>query len=175
MKKNIGFILLFTATIFATSAFAGNFPWPGQPDQPNQPNQPGQPGQPGYPGNPQPPGYNDIYGPGRTVRWWDMGTVQAQKFIAVDVRLDVRGQFVNEIFLAAIDNHVGIKSAQARLANGQMIDLRYLVGTIQKGRQYQIRLDYNYSLRIDSLYLTIESPNLAGSRASLAIQLGLAY
>lgn len=160
MKKNLGFLLLFMAASFATSAFAGNFPWPDQP---------------GQPGNPQPPGYNDIYGPGRTVRWWDMGTVQAQKFVAIDVRLDVRGEFVNEIYLGAIGNHVGIKSASARLANGQMIDLNFLVGTIQKGRQYQIRLDYRNSLRIDSLYLTIESPNLAGSRASLAIQLGLAY
>ena len=160
MKKNIGVLLLFIAVSFDTSAFAGNFPWPGQPDQP---------------GSPQPPGYNDIYGPGRTVRWWDMGTVQAQKFVAVDVRMDVRGEFVNEIYLAAIDNHIRIKAASARLANGQMIDLNYLVGTIEKGRQYQIRLDYRNSLRLDSLYLTIESPNLAGSRASLAIQLGLAY
>ena len=104
-----------------------------------------------------------------------MGTVQAQKFVAVDVRMDVRGEFVNEVYLAAIGNHIRIKAASARLANGQMIDLNYLVGTIEKGRQYQIRLDYRNSLRLDSLYLTIESPNLAGSRASLAIQLGLAY
>ncbi len=160
MNKKIGFLLLFIAVSFATSAFAGNFPRPDQP------------GQPGYP---QPPGYNDIYGPGRTVRWWDMGTVQAQKFIAIDVRMDVRGEFVNEVYLAAFDNHVRINAASARLANGQMIDLNYLVGTIERGRQYQVRLDYRNSLRVDSLYLTIESPNLAGSRASLAIQLGLAY
>lgn len=160
MKNNLSLLLLLIAVSFATSAFAGNFPWPNQPEQP---------------GYPQPPGYGDIYGPGRTVRWWDMGTVQAQKFIAVDVRMDVRGEFVNEVYLAAIGNHVKIKSASARLANGQMIDLNYLVGTIEKNRQYQIRLDYRNSLRLDSLYLTIESPNLAGSRASLAIQLGLAY
>lgn len=169
MKKNLSILLLLIATSFSTLAFAGNFPWPDLPDMP------GQPGQPGQPGYPQPPGYNDIYGPGRTVRWWDMGTVQAQKFVAVDVRIDARGEFVNEVFLAAIDNHIRIKAASARLANGQMIDLNYLTGTIERGRQYQIRLDYRNSLRVDSLYLTIESPNLAGSRASLAIQLGLAY
>lgn len=171
MKNPIRLMFIVFVTLFATATYAGNFPWPGQPDQPNQPGQPGYPGQP----QPPPPGYNDIYGPGRTVRWWDMGIIQAQKFIAIDVRLDVRGQFVNEVFLAAIDNHIGIKSAQARLVNGQMIDLRYLVGTIRKGQQYQIRLDYNYSLRIDTIYLTVESPNLAGPRASLGIQLGLAY
>lgn len=162
MKKNIGVLLLLIMVSFATSAFAVNFPWPDKPDQPRYP-------------QPQPPGYGDIYGPGRTVRWWDMGTVQAQKFVAVDVRIDVRGEFVNEVYLAAISNHIKIKAASARLANGQMIDLNYLVGTIEKNRQYQIRLDYRNSLRLDSLYLTIESPNLAGSRASLAIQLGLAY
>lgn len=162
MKKTLGFLMLLLVAGFSTSAVAGNFPWPDQPDQP------------GYP-QPQPPGYGDIYGPGRTVRWWDMGTVQAQKFVAVDVRIDARGEFVNEVYLAAIGNHIRIKAASARLANGQMIDLNYLVGTIDKNRQYQIRLDYRNSLRLDSLYLTIESPNLAGSRASLAIQLGLAY
>ena len=130
---------------------------------------------PGYPGQPQPPGYNDIYGPGRTVRWWDMGVIQAQKFMAIDVRLDVRGQFVNEIFLGAIDNHIGIKSAQARLANGQMIDLQFMRGTLRRDQRAQVRLDYRNSLRIDTIYLTIESPNLVGSRASLGIQLGLAY
>ena len=130
---------------------------------------------PGFPGQPQPPGYSDIYGPGRTVRWWDMGVIHAQKFIAIDVRLDVRGQFVNEIFLAAIDNHVGIKSAQARLSNGQMIDLNFLTGTLGRDQRAQVRLDYRNSLRIDTIYLTVESPNLIGSSSSLALQLGLAY
>lgn len=170
MKYSLRMMFIVLATLFVTAADAGNFPWP--PDQPDQPSQPGYPGQPGQPG---PPGYNDIYGPGRTVRWWDMGVVQALKFITVDVRLDVRGQFVNEIFLAAIDNHVRIRSAQGRLANGQLLDLRYLEGTISRGQRYQIRLDRYNSLRLDSIQLSIESPNLAGALGSLGIQLGLAY
>src|SRR3990167_8159820 len=99
---------MFIVTTIAIATYADNYPWPSQPNQP------------------PPPGYNDIYGPGRTVRWQDMGVIQAQKFIVLDIQLNARGQFVNEIFFAAIDNHIGIKSAQARLANGQMIDLRYL-------------------------------------------------
>ena len=156
MYKILG--LMFAVLAIVTTTHADNFPWPGQPGQ-----------------QPPPPGYNDIYGPGRTVRWQDIGIIQAQKFIAIDVNINAHQQFVNEIFLVAIDNHIGIKSAQARLANGQMIDLRYLTGTLRKDQQMRFRLDYNYSLRIDTIYLTIESPNLAGSRASLGLQLGLAY
>lgn len=148
---------MFIVLAIATAAYADNYPSPNQPSPP------------------PPPGYSDIYGPGRTVRWQDMGVIQAQKFIALDVQLNAHGQFVNEIFFAAIDNHIGIKSARARLANGQMIDLGYLNGTIYRGQQLRFRLDYYYSLRIDSIYLTIESPNVVGARASLATQLGLAY
>lgn len=155
MKKILGLMFIILATV--TASYADNYPSPNQPNQP------------------PPPGYNDIYGPGRTVRWQDMGVIQAQKFIALDVQLNAYGQFVNEIFFAAIDNHIGIKSARARLSNGQMIDLAYLNGTIYRGQQMRFRLDYYYSLRIDSVFLTIESPNVVGSRATLATQLGLAY
>ncbi|MEQ1723394.1 MAG: hypothetical protein ABL930_09480, partial [Pseudobdellovibrio sp.] len=136
------------------------------------------PGQP-YPNNPYPappaPGYSDIYGPNRTVRWQDMGSFRAQKFVETTVRLDARGQFVNELFLVAQDNQVQIRSAVARLVNGQIVDLRYLQGVIRQGQQLRQPLDYRNSLRVDSIELVIESSNLIGSRGSLNVQLGLAF
>jgi hypothetical protein len=134
-----------------------------------------------YPGNPYPsdpypaPGYSDIYGPNRTVRWQDMGSFRAQKFIETTIRLDARGQFVNELFLAAQDNEVRIHSAIARLVNGQVVDLRYLQGVIRRGQQLRQPLDYRNSLRVDTIELVIESSNLFGSRGTLNAQLGLAY
>ncbi len=159
MKKILSLMFIVLAIASTGQAFNTRLSGPNRPLMPPPP----------------PPGYNDIYGPGRTVRWQDMGVVQAQKFIAIDVNYDVRGQFVNELFLVALDNHIGIKSAQARLSNGQVIELRHLTGTVRKDQQLRLRLDYNYSLRIETLLLTIESPNLVGSRASLGLQLGLAY
>lgn len=153
-------------------------PYPGNP-YPGNP----YPGNPGnvYPGNPYPqnpypsPGYSDVYGPGRTVRWQDMGSHRAEKFVDRTIVLRANGQFVNELFIVAQNNHVTIRSAIARLTNGQIVDLRYLVGTVRDGQQLRQQLDYRSSLRVDSIELNIEAGNLIGSRGSLNVQLGLAF
>lgn len=147
-------------------------PYPGNP-YPGQPNYPGNP----YPGNPYPghPGYSDVYGPNRTVRWQDMGSHRAEKFVDKTIVIEAHGQFVNELFLTAQKNHVTIRSAIARLTNGQIVDLRYLVGTMRDGQQLRQQLDYRNSLRVDRIEINIEAGNLIGSRGSLSVQLGLAF
>lgn len=141
----------------------------GQLD-PRPPQRP--PSQPYPPHNPPP--WGDVYGPGRTVRWQDMGTFKAIKVIETQVRLDVRGRFVNEIFVAAESNSVEIKSALAYLTNGQVIEVRQLLGSVRKNQQYRVLLDYRNSLRLDRIEMVIES-GLFGSSGKLNIQLGLAY
>ncbi len=131
--------------------------------------------QPGYPGNPNPPGYNDVYGPGRTVRWEDKGRYKTEKFFETEVRIDVRDQFVNEVFVGVWDNHVDVTDAVAYLSNGRMIRLDKMIGTAQAGRQYRILLDYRNSLRIEQLIYRIKSGNLIGPRGTIGFQLGLAY
>lgn len=136
---------------------------------------PGYPGYPGYRPPGPPPGYSDIYGPPYTVRWQDMGTHRSEKFAETSIYISASGQFVNEVLLTSIDNRVEIRSAQARLANGQMISLNQLAVTLRKGQQFRLRLDSYYSLRIDQIILTAISPNLIGSRGQLNVQLGVAY
>lgn len=151
------FSMLLIVIGMTLSAHADLFPTP-----PNQQPPPG-------------PGWNDIYGPPRTVRWQDLGSFQAEKFIDMNVDINVRDQFVNEVFLAAQDNQVEIKQAVAYLSNGQTFEMRNMEGVIQRDRQYRVQLDYRNSLRIRRLVFTIRSPNLMGSRATFLMQLGLAY
>lgn len=138
-------------------------PRPPQRPPPNQP----------YPPS-QPPHYGDVYGPGRTVRWHDMGVFKAIKVIETQVRLDTRGQFINEIYVRAESNSVDIKSALAYLVNGQVIEIRQLLGTVRKGQQHRVLLDYRNSLRLDRIELVIQS-GLFGGSGKLNVQLGLAY
>jgi len=133
------------------------------------------PGYPGYRPPGPPPGYSDIYGPPYTVRWQDAGSHRLEKFAETSIYISASGQFVNEVLLTSIDNRVEIRSAQARLANGQMISLNQLAVTLRKGQQFRLRLDSYYSLRIDQIILTAVSPNLIGSRGQLNVQLGVAY
>lgn len=142
----------------------------GQLD-PRPPRPPGG-GQP-YPPN-QPPPWDNVYGPGRTVRWHDMGQFKAIKVIETKVRLDARGNFVNEIYVKAESNSVDIKSALAYLTNGQVVELRQLLGTVRKNEQYRSLLDYRNSLRVDRIELVIQS-GLFGGSGKLNVQLGLAY
>lgn len=142
----------------------------GQLD-PRPPQRP-PPSQP-YPPN-QPPHYGDVYGPGRTVRWHDMGVFKAIKVIETQVRLDTRGNYINEIYVRAESNSVDIKSALAYLVNGQVIEVRQLLGTVRKGQQYRVLLDYRNSLRLDRIELVIQS-GLFGGSGKLNVQLGLAY
>lgn len=157
MKKLVSVVLFALSVASVSHAFL----IPGLPDVPSR--------YPGYPGQ------NDVYGPARTVRWQDMGSFTAQKIIETTVRLDVRGQYVNEVFAVTRDNEVQISSAVAYLSNGDTLDLRYLTGVIRKGQQVRIPLDYRNSLRVDSIELRIESSNLIGSRGSLMLHLGLAF
>jgi hypothetical protein len=138
---------------------------------PRPPQQP-PPSQP-YPPH-QPPHYGDVYGPGRTVRWQDMGIFKAIKVIETQVRLDTRGQFINEIYVKANSNSVEIKSALAYLVNGQVIEVRQLLGTVRKGQEFRVLLDYRNSLRLDRVELVIQS-GLFGGSGKLNVQLGLAY
>ena len=154
MKKNLSLIFVILSLVISAKA---DF----EPIPPHQ--------------GPPPPGYSDIYGPPRTVRWQDLGAYQAEKFIDMNLSVDVRDQFVNEIFVAAENNHVEVKQVMAYLSNGQVVEMRNMVGTIQRGRQYRVLLDYRNSLRLQRLVFTIRSPNLAGSRGMFLAQLGLAY
>ena len=113
--------------------------------------------------------------PARTVRWQYAGQFLAQKIVETDITIPGNGQFVNEIFLTAVDNPVQITSALAYLTNGQVVELRYLLTQIGRGQQIRQQLDYRSSLRVDRIELRIESPSLFGSRGSLQVQLGLAF
>ncbi|MGZ3689903.1 MAG: hypothetical protein ACXVAX_00280 [Pseudobdellovibrio sp.] len=152
-------------------------PYPGNPYPQPYPNNPyPQP----YPNNPYPPppgpGYGDCYGPARTVRWQNMGSYVAQKIIETDVVVPGNGQFVNEIFLTAVDNPVQINSALVYLTNGQVVELRGLLTRMDRNQQLRQPLDYRTSLRVDRIELRIESPAIfGGSRGSLQVQLGLAF
>ena len=119
--------------------------------------------------------YSDIYGPARTARWQDMGSFRAEKLLVKNISLDVRGQYVNEILIDVQKNNVKINSAVAYLTNGQVVELRSLLGVAREGRRIAARLDYRNSLRIDRIEMTIETAGLFGSRGSVQIQLGIAY
>jgi hypothetical protein len=126
-------------------------PYPGHPGggYPAPPGHPGHGGYP-YPGNPypapphhpphypphQPPHHDhyDVYGPAITVRWLDMGTHKAQKLIDTNIHLNVHGQLVNEIYVTAQNNPVLVRSAVAYLSNGQVVELRNLLGNIHEHR-----------------------------------------
>ena len=116
-----------------------------------------------------------MYGPNRTVRWADAGVVKGQKFLETRFSVNLNGNFVNEVFMAAQDNDIEIRSAVVVLTNGQAFDLRNFVGTLRNGQQTRQLFDYNYSLRVDHIDFRIASPNLIGPSASLALQFGLAY
>lgn len=150
------------------------YPPPRHPGYP-PPRHPGYPPphHPGYP-PPPPPNYYDVYGPAVTVRWQDMGIQKTQKLLETNLRFNVGGQLVNEVLLTAIDNHVQINSALAYLVNGQVVELRFLLGGIRQGQQLRQALDYRSSMRVDRIELNVESPNLLGSRGKLQVHLGMA-
>src|SRR3989344_2588441 len=124
---------------------------------------------------PPPPRYNDVFGPAHTVRWQDMGVTRTEKLIETNIFLNGGGQFVNELYLVALENHVQIKSAQARLTNGQVVNLPQLAVMIGRDQQLRMRLDSYYSLKVDQIILTVISPNLFGARGKLQTHLGLAF
>lgn len=175
------FLMLFVAIISVSAAAMADLqpvPPSTQPSQPvlppNNGPQPWPPG-PGPGPQPGPPGWSDVFGPARTVRWWDLGSFQAEKFIDMNVNVDVQDQFVNEVFVAAQDNQVEVRDAVAYMSDGRAFQVRNLIGVIQEGRQYRVPLDYRNSLRLRRLVITIRASNPFGSRSRFYSQLGLAY
>lgn len=137
--------------------------WPGRPPMP--------PPRPPMP----PPSYNNDYGPSYTARWQDYGLTKLPKVASQDINIDVRGQYVNEILLRAVDNTAQITSVLAYLSNGQVVDVRQATGNIGEGREIRAQLDYRASLRVERIVVKATSPNLFGSRAQVSVILGLAY
>ena len=123
----------------------------------------------------QGPGYNDIYGPARTVRWDYVGAFQTEKFFEIDVNIEARDQFVNEVMVAAQDNDVEVVDAIGYLSNGQSFRINNMIGTIPRGRQYQVQLDWRNSLRLSRIVYRISTSNMIGPRGTFYVQLGLAY
>lgn len=144
------------------------------PRRPRPPMPPPYYPQPPRPPMPPPPQYGNDYGPAYTVRWQDYGVTQIAKFVAQDVVIDVRGQYVNEILLRAIDNDVQIQSALAYLSNGQVIDIRQATGSVRPNQDFRTQIDYRGSVRAERIVLKATSSNLIGSRGQLSVILGLA-
>lgn len=144
-------------------------PYPGNPYEPNpyQPN-PYDP----YPSYPSHPGYNGDYGPARTYRWVDMGTSRINKFMTETIRIRANQRLVNEVLLRSLDGDARITRAYARLSNGRTTNVA--TGLIEEGREVRVRLDYQYSVRVDEIVIEATTSNLTGSRAKLQVWLGLA-
>ena len=143
-------------------------PYPGNPYEPGYPSYPNNPYEPGYPSY---PGYSD-YGPAYTYRWLDMGTSKVDKFMSETIRINAHDRLVNEVLLRSSNADVQIIRAYARLSNGRTTNIA--TGVVREGRDVRVRLDYQYSVRVDSIEIEATSPNVIGSRARLQIWLGLA-
>ena len=126
---------------------------------------------PGYPGYPD----NRDYGQGRTVRWYQAGTLRLPKLLQQDFTVNLNGAYVTEIDLSAMDNSVNIGSIEIQLSNGQILNANRATGTLRQGQRFGFRLDRYYSLPVDRIIIRASSPNLIGSRASLTMNVGLAY
>lgn len=185
MKKLLA--LTIVVLTLASTAMGYLIPGPSRPHRPDPypsnpyPQNPHYPPEYPYPQQPHPnqpyPQYpsNDVYGPSYTARWLDMGSSRAQKGLVMDIYINPQGQLVNEILLTVRDNYLEIRSAYARLSNGQVVSLPQLSRTIRRDQQVRVKLDYNYSLQVDQIVLNVLSPNIFGSSAILQTQLGLAY
>ena len=144
-------------------------PYPGNPYEPNpyQPN----PYEPGYPSYPSYPSYGDI-GPARTFRWLDMGTSKVDKFTTETIRIHAGHRLVNEVLLRSSEADTQVVRAFARLSNGRTTNIA--TGLVREGRDVRVRLDYQYSVRVESIEIEATSQNLIGARARLQVWLGLA-
>lgn len=164
---------ILIAVLLIGSLAQAQYLTPGNGDGHMRPNRPGHGGhnlQPS-PFYPSYPGYSD-YGPARTYRWVDQGENRIDKFITETVRVRANDRLVNEILFRAKNADVQIVRAYARLSNGRITNIS--TGTIRQGRDARVRLDYQYSLRVDEIIIEATSPNVIGSRARLQIYLGLA-
>lgn len=140
-------------------------PYPGNPYEPN-PYDPNP-----YDPYPSYPGYSD-YGPARTYRWLDMGTTKVEKFSTETIRVRAGNRLVNEVLLRSTHADTEVVRAYARLSNGSTVHIT--TGLVREGRDVRVRLDYQYSLRVESIVIEATSRDLIGSRARLQIWLGLA-
>lgn len=162
------------------AVYGPNRPAPLTPG--NSPYHPGHGGRrpmpprpPVRPTPPPPPHYgHGAFGPQYTVRWDDRGAIRLPKFISESTTIYVGGRLVNEILVRSINNHIEIESATAYLTNGQVIDLRNIIGTLREGREIRTLVDAYYSLRIERIDIHASSPNLIGSRGQMQLILGLA-
>ena len=121
---------------------------------------------------PPAPGYYDV-GPQMTVRWQDNGTNRIPKLVSETVVVRVGNILTNEVLVRAVDNSVSIESAIAVLADGRIVPLNQLQGTLRKGGEFRSLLDYNYSLRVNRIEIRATS-GLIGSRGTLQVLVGLA-
>ncbi len=165
-------LLVALLTLASLSSFAQR--GPGRGGQGPGYGQPGPGPGPGYDGGGRRPPQNGDYGPGYTNRWQDYGTTKLPKLIEQTISIDVRGALINEVVLRAVGASVGISSVQVQMRNGQTIDLRRATGNISEGRDVRVRLDRNYSVRAERIYITGTSNGLIGSRGQLQVFLGLA-
>jgi hypothetical protein len=121
---------------------------------------------------PPAPGYYDV-GPQMTMRWQDNGTNRIPKLISETVIVRVGNILTNEVLVRATDNSVSIESAIAVLADGRIVPLNALQGTLRRDSEFRSLLDYNYSLRVNRIEIRATS-GLIGSRGTLQVLVGLA-
>lgn len=121
---------------------------------------------------PPAPGYYDV-GPQMTVHWQDNGTNRIPKLISETIVVRVGNLLTNEVLVRVADNSVSIESAVAVLADGRIVNLTALQGTLRRDREFRSLLDYHYSLRVNRIEIRATS-GLIGSRANLQVLVGLA-
>lgn len=117
-------------------------------------------------------GYYDV-GPQMTVRWQDNGAERVAKIITETIVVRVGNILTNEVLVRAIDNSVSIESAIAVLADGRIVPLNQLQGTLRRDSEFRSLLDYSYSLRVNRIEIRASS-GLIGSRGKLQVLVGLA-
>lgn len=122
---------------------------------------------------PPPPFYGDV-GPQMTVRWQDNGVNRLPKFVTETFTIYVGNVLTNEVLVRAIDNRVGVDSALAYLADGRVVPLAALQGSLRQGEERRSLLDYRFSLRVNRIEIRATSDNLIGSRALIQVLVGLA-
>jgi hypothetical protein len=123
---------------------------------------------------PAPPYYGYLYGPKRTLRWYDYGTNQIPKILSENTVVYLDRRLVNEVILRAIDNRIRVQSVMAYAVDGQVFEIGSLAGSLRDNMQKRSSVDRFYSVRLDRIEIRATSPNLIGSRGELQVFVGLA-
>ena len=121
-----------------------------------------------------PPFYGYVYGPKRTLSWYDYGTNRIPKILSESTVINTDNRLVNEIVLRAMDNRINVQSVRAYTIDGRVIELRQLTGDLRGNMQKRASVDRYYSVRLERIEIVATSPNLIGSRGELQVFLGLA-